>query len=219
LLQLTQDTSILDIGCGVGTLLYFLRELGFKNLLGIDPFNKKDVEYPNGVKILKKEISEVDGQWDLIMLHHSFEHLPDPKKTLETVFALLNAGGDCVIRTPIVPCYAWEYYKEKWVQLDPPRHFYVHSIESIEILGNQSGLSLYKVIYDSTSFQFWGSEQYKREIPSMDLRSFWINPKGSIFSKNEIAAYDKQATLLNEQGRGDQAIFYLRKMDSVRGNG
>jgi len=105
-LQLTQDTSILDIGCGVGTLLYFLRELGFKNLLGIDPFNKKDVEYPNGVKILKKEISEVDGQWDLIMLHHSFEHLPDPKKTLETVFALLNAGGDCVIRTPIVPCYA-----------------------------------------------------------------------------------------------------------------
>jgi hypothetical protein len=36
------------------------------------------------------------------------------------------------------------------------------------------------------------------------------NRKGSIFAENEIAAYDTRARSLNEQGRGDQTIFYLK---------
>jgi SAM-dependent methyltransferase len=210
-LQVHKDTSILDVGCGTGSLLYSLRKLGFKNLLGVDPFNSQDIEYANGLKILKKEIHDVKNKWGMVMFHHSFEHIPDPVKTLQTVSGLLAPSGKCIIRIPISSSYAWVHYGVNWVQLDAPRHFYLHSVESMHILADQAKLDLYKVIYDSTSFQFWGSEQYIKDIPLLDKRSYANNPRSSIFSKEQIHDFDKRAKVLNETEQGDQAVFYLRK--------
>jgi len=205
------DTRILDVGCGAGALLYSLRELGISNLLGVDPFNAKDIEHENGLKIQKKWIHAVDGKWDIVMFHHSFEHVPDPAETLETVARLLTPDGCCVIRIPITSSYAWEHYGVNWVQLDAPRHFYLHAVKSMKILADHVGLDLWKVIYDSTSFQFWGSEQYAKDIPLQDRRSYSVNPKTSIFTKDEISTFIKRAKELNETKQGDQAVFYLRK--------
>jgi len=52
--KLNKNSKILDIGCGAGNLLLELRELGFIHLVGIDPYIEKDIEYKNGVKILKR---------------------------------------------------------------------------------------------------------------------------------------------------------------------
>lgn len=141
-IRLTKDSAILDVGCGSGDFLYTLRENGFRNLLGIDPFIEKNIEYKNGLRILKQTISDAKGIWDLIMFHHSFEHLPNPLEILQSVSKLLNKGGVCLIRIPTVPCYAWEHYRENWVQLDAPRHFFIHSPESIKILAGQAGFRL-----------------------------------------------------------------------------
>lgn len=210
-LPLSNVSQILDVGCGAGRLLCSLHELGFKNLLGVDPFNEKDIEYEGGLSILKKNIHEVQGRWDLIMFHHSFEHVPDPKKTLQSASDLLNPKGYCVIRIPIVSSYAWKHYGISWVQLDGPRHFFLHSLESMTIVSSRTGLDVYNVVYDSTPFQFWGSEQYIKNIPLYDKRSYGENPKKSIFSKEEIADFAKRAEELNTTKQGDQAIFYLRK--------
>ena len=188
-----------------------LRKLGMKNLLGVDPFIAKDIEYENGLRIQKKEIKDVDGKWDIVMFHHSFEHISDPAKTLATVSGLLTPNGYCVIRIPIVSSYAWNHYKVNWAQLDAPRHYFLHSVESMNILADQAKLNLCKVVYDSHSFQFWGSEQYINDIPLNDKRSYAQNPKTSIFSKREISAFAKRAKELNERKQGDQAIFYLKR--------
>jgi 2-polyprenyl-3-methyl-5-hydroxy-6-metoxy-1,4-benzoquinol methylase len=58
--------------------------------LGIDPFLEQSIEYENGLRILKKTIREVEGEWDVIMFHHSVEHLPDPLETLQSVTELLS---------------------------------------------------------------------------------------------------------------------------------
>jgi SAM-dependent methyltransferase len=205
-----RDAKILDVGCGTGRLLHSLRELGMNNLLGIDPYNAKDLQYKNGVQIQKKEIREVRGKWDLVMFHHSFEHIPNPLETLKVVASLLNPDGHCIIRIPTVSSYAWKHYGVNWVQLDAPRHIYLHSIKSMQILADQARLSLDKVVYDSSSFQFWGSEQYCQGIPLLDEYSYKINPSASIFSKREILLFGKRAIVLNEIEQGDQAIFYLR---------
>ena len=208
-------SQILDVGCGVGHLLYHLHELGFKNLRGVDPYNEKDIEYDGGLCIQKKNIHDVQGKWDLIMFHHSFEHVPDPIDTLQSAFGLLAPGGYCVIRIPIVSSHAWEHYGVHWVQLDAPRHFYLHSIESMEMLSNKIGFELCNIIYDSTAFQFWGSEQYIKDIPLKDDRSYGINPDNSIFSEKDIALFASSADDLNSVKRGDQAIFYLRKTNKI----
>lgn len=209
--SLRKNSRIIDVGCGSGPFLYALSEIGYKNLLGVDPFIKNDIEYGNGLKIHKKTIHEVYGKWDLIMFHHSFEHMPDFLETLHSVSRLLDDGGICYIRIPTVSSYAWKHYKENWVQLDAPRHLFLHSIESMTILAEKANLVLVDVVYESHDLQFWGSEQYLRGITFTDPRSYFSNPTDSIFSKEEINSFKQKAKKLNSENRGDSAVFFLRK--------
>lgn len=211
-LTINKGTSILDVGCGAGALLYSLREIGMKKLLGIDPYNNENIEYGNGLLIQKKKIQEVNSNWDVVMFHHSFEHIPDPFETLQAVAERLTPDGYCIIRIPIVSSYAWEHYGVNWVQIDAPRHIFLHSLKSLNILANKCGLKLCDVVYDSTAFQFWGSEQYIKDIPLRDERSYSENPNASLFSESEISAFANDAIQLNASKEGDQAIFYFRKL-------
>lgn len=208
---LTENSSILDVGCGSGWILYDLAFAGFKNLIGIDPYIEKDMEYENKVKIFKRSIQEINGSFDLILFNHSFEHDPQPRETMKSVSSFLKPAGVCLLRIPIMPCFAWEHYKENWVQIDAPRHIFLHSLKSLEILARETNLRLEKIIYDSTDLQFWGSEQYQKGIPLFSSRSYGKNRKNSIFSEAEIESFKERAATLNRENRGDQATIYLRK--------
>jgi SAM-dependent methyltransferase len=210
-LRLMQDSRILDVGCGSGSVLYALRQIGFKTLLGIDPNIDEHIHYENEVSILKSSIHDLTGEWDVIMFHHSFEHASDPLDTLHSVSRLLSKEGVCIIRIPIVSSYAWEHYGVHWVQLDAPRHFFLHSVDSLTLLSEKAGLVVENTVFDSTAIQFWGSEQYLRDIPLFSDRSYAVNTSKAIFSKEQIDAYTERAHQLNLEHQGDQAAFYLRK--------
>lgn len=210
-LRLKGQSRVLDVGCGAGTLLHAMRSAGMSQVMGIDPFIEADIVYGNGLRIEKKTLQEINGPWDVIMFHHSFEHIEDQHGTLDRVFALLADEGHCVLRVPTVTSYAWEHYGANWVQLDVPRHLYLHSPSSVRILAEAHGFDLVGTTYDSTAFQFWGSEQYQRGIPLFDEKSYAKNPAMSIFKQEEIEVFARRAAELNAAGRGDQAIFYLKK--------
>ncbi len=211
----TKNWRILDVGCGAGNFLYRLRNAGFRNLLGVDPFLEESITYQNGLCIRKAELSDISGYWDLITFHHSFEHIADPLDTLCTVSDLLKPNGICVIRIPTVDSYAWRHYRENWVQLDAPRHFILHSVESMRYLSEQSGLGMIGVLYDSSEFQFWASEQYVRDIPLRSPESYAENRSESVLTKQEIEHYRKQAGKLNRMRLGDQAAFFFEKDDTT----
>ena len=201
-LNVNKETRILDVGCGAGTLLSTLQKQGMTRLLGIDPFNAHDIEQAGGLRILKKEIHDVEGEWDVVMLHHSLEHIVDQAAVMKSAAALLAPGGCCMVRIPVVSSYAWKHYSTNWVQLDAPRHLFLHSAESMSILAGHAGLSVDTIVYDSTAFQFWGSEQYLRDIPLRDEASYLQNPQASGFSSKDIAVFAKRARELNAAGQG-----------------
>ncbi|MHB8882700.1 MAG: class I SAM-dependent methyltransferase [Thermodesulfovibrionales bacterium] len=207
--------SILDVGCGRGMLLHQLQELGARRLLGIDPFIERDIEYMNGLKILKRSLQSLKNdpgkKFDLIMFNHSFEHMPDPEAVLQASEAVLAETGTVMIRVPTVDSYAWEHYHEHWVQLDAPRHLYLFSRQSLQILAQRAGLGMNDVVYDSDELQFCGSEQYKRDIPLTSAGSYKHSPSPAPFSKAEMDGFKKRADELNKEGRGDMAAFYLAR--------
>jgi SAM-dependent methyltransferase len=209
-LGVTTESHILDVGCGNGrSFLYPMAEVGFQNLLGCDPFIDADIQYNNGLKISKAGIAEVQGTWDIITYHHSFEHVADPLANLTRVAALLAHGGTCIIRIPTASSWAWEHYRTNWAQLDAPRHFFLHSQESMALLGKQVGLEMYDVIYDSHHFQFSGSEKYVADTALIAPRK-----KGLLRllrRKLKKREYKRRAQELNRAGQGDQAGFYFRK--------
>lgn len=209
--SLNRKSHILDVGCGNGDLLYILREIGFENLQGIDAYIDADIERDNGTKIRKATIQKVSGKWDLVMFHHSFEHMPDQLAILKRVAELLAENGVCLINMPTVSSYAWKHYRENWVAIDAPRHLCIHSIESMTLLAEKAHLILQTILYNSIELQFWGSEQYLKGIPLCSERSYGEKPANSIFSENQIKMFKRKAKELNRIKQGDAAAFYLRK--------
>lgn len=197
------NSRILDVGTGSGRKLLSMARSGFKNLTGIDPYIKKDIIYENGVRIFKKDISEAEGEYDYITLHHSFEHMPNPAEVVQHIDRLLDKDGTAVIRIPVGDCHAWKKYGEFWVGLDAPRHFFIHTIKSIEILIEKTSLFLDEVIFDSSAHQFIMSEKY--------MNGLTLFEHDNQFSKKEIRNFEKEAELLNKNKQGDTACFYLKK--------
>ena len=206
---LTENSRVLDVGCGSGSLLYKLRSIGMKNLLGVDAFIDKDIEYANGLRVQRKSIDKVEGEWDCVVFSYSLEHMPDQLSTLSSAARLLAAGGTCYVRIPLSSSYAWEHYGVNWVQLDAPRHLFLHSMDSFELLVREAGLKIGQVIHDSTVFQLWASELYERDIPLLEDGS--RTSPDSVFSSAEMDAFRKKVRQLNRDKRGDQATFYLEK--------
>jgi hypothetical protein len=67
----------------------------------------------------------------------------------------------------------------------------------MEILAQKIDFKIKEIIYDSTEFQFWGSEQYKRGIPLVSDMSYAVNRKKSIFSKKQIREFKKLTKKFN----------------------
>lgn len=203
-LELSRESRILDVGCGSGQLLLRLLNLGFTNLLGVDPYIEEDIHYGKGLSILKRSIAQAPGVWDLIMFNHSFEHIWDQLSTLQHVSRLLSPDGTCLLSLPTVSSYAWERYRTCWVQLDAPRHFFLHSLISMDILSAKANMRVRNYRYNSTELQFWGSELYLRGIP---MKSSRAQP---VATKAELNALRKKAAKLDMEKRGDSVTFYLK---------
>ncbi len=205
-LGMGRDARILDVGCGSGKLLHQMAAIGFRNLSGVDPFLLSEVKNGNGVRIRKCRLEDLAGEkFDVVMFHHSLEHAADPKNTLRTAGLLLALGGKCLVRLPVV-AHAWEQYGTNWVQLDPPRHMWLPTERAMRVLGESSGFRVEQVEYDSTEFQFWGSELYARDVPLAG-----VDPRNltGLFRKSEIARFRERAARLNRDGLGDSAVCVL----------
>ncbi len=108
LLEGSRDRKILDIGCGVGYLLFFLQSQGFKSLVGIDA-NEQLTSIASSNTDAKLHVGDA-GEflrrdcevYDIIFLWNVLEHIPR-EQTVEFLAKLhehLAAKGFVVIRTP-----------------------------------------------------------------------------------------------------------------------
>ncbi len=204
------NARFLDVGCGsTSWWLSDLKELGFHNLVGVDPYISGDIE-ENGIRILKRQLEQTPGLFDLVTLHHSLEHVPEQLETLKSIHSLLSPGGFCLIRIPLVSSKVWEEYGVDWVELDAPRHLYLHTTKSIEHVANQAGFRLIYRSWDSTEFEFLGSEQYRQDIPLMAENSFVVNKDNSNFTYREVAKFKMLADEANKSGTGGRGCFFFQ---------
>jgi len=203
-LAISRDARILDVGCGAGALLDRLARVGFTNLFGVDPFIAADGQTPFGVPLMKRDLSEVMEQFDLIMLNHSLEHVPDPIATLKIAREKLAVEGVCLARVPTTSSEAWDTYRADWVQIDAPRHTVIHSRRGMELGAQRAGLRVEQTFDDSNLGQFMGSEAYRRGVAVTDPRIL------RMFGPKRIWEWEKRAVQLNRVSRGDQTGFVLR---------
>lgn len=193
------DFRILDIGCGNGIMLNKMRMCGFESLTGIDPFIQADIHYSKGCNIYKQTIEQVQGVFEIIMMHHSLEHMSDHHMVFQNLGRLIAPGGHILIRIPVFCQYFFEQFGKYWLQWDPPRHYYLHSLESFELMCRQYGFCIKKRFWEDTQWTFKASEQYR-------FKDLGIPPT---MTEQEIFEIDLK--LRNEQ-RSDSCGFILEKV-------
>jgi SAM-dependent methyltransferase len=200
-----RQTNILDIGCGNGRLIRQLYYSGYKNVMGIDPYIENEISF-GSAKIYKTDVCSFipDKLFDLVMMHHSFEHIAEQHETLQSIRKIIKPDGLLIIRIPLCDCFAFRKYSENWFQIDAPRHFFIHSVKSMQFLSDKHGYILDKIIYDSNESQFLDSEKYCRDI---------ILSQQIPVAAKRLKNLKKQAEILNNLGDGDMACFILRKTD------
>lgn len=205
-----KDTKrILDVGCGAGAALCSMAANGVKNPVGCDPFIDSDITYENGVKIFKKSIHEMEGQFDIILLNDSFEHMSDPHEVFESLKRLLAPKGVVRMTLPIFPNFAFDQYRENWYQLDAPRHIILHSPKSLNLLAEQHEMRIARFVFDSNNSALLRSYFYQKGI------TFFKQDPNEIFkyfTKSELVEINKKVDAANRAGKGDHAtVFFAHK--------
>lgn len=207
---LGRGARVLDIGCGSGKLLVRLRHAGFSRCLGVDPFVHESLHYANGAEVRRQSVFELaagsEERFDLVMAHHSLEHMTRPHEVLAAAASLLAPGGWMLLRVPVAGGHAWRHYREHWFALDPPRHLFLPTPASMRHLAARAGLRVEAIRFDSTLQQFALSELYRRGI-SLDSPHL----ERGVFARRQLARWRAQAAALNAAGDGDQAAFFLRR--------
>lgn len=202
-------SRVLDVGSVTGLRLLEMANDGFTDLTGQDLFIPSDLTYENGVRILKRPLEAVEGVYDLIMLHHSLEHMSQPLHALETVRRPSSQNALVWVRIP-VRAWAWRQYGMDWVGVDAPRHHFLHTEKSFRLLATQAGFEVIGLDYDSGALQFWGSERIRQNLLLMERTPDGFRSREYLFERREMRRFKRRARQLNRRRDGDTACFYLR---------
>ena len=203
---INKNSSILDVGCGDGKFLTILKKGGFKDLSGIDLFIDES-NMQKGIKIFQSSLENFNPgrKYDLIISNQAFEHMDHQLENLKCFENLIKDNGIIVIRIPVKTPPFWNKYGVNWYQLDAPRHFFLHTIESFKILCNKTNLVIENIIFDSFEDAFLPYEKYSRDISTRDKE--WNQFK---LDEKTIKEFKKEVRNLNKNNEADQAIFVLK---------
>lgn len=117
---------LLDVGCGDGCLLYYLKQRGWQT----EGVEFGDVIYGRetlGLSIFQGVVEDApleEKSFDVVSLFHALEHLPDPRGTLAHLFSLLKPGGRLVLEVPNFGSLDAALFGPHWVGVSAPLHLY-----------------------------------------------------------------------------------------------
>ncbi len=161
---LKNNDKILDIGCGNGRFLQHLLKYGDFQLYGTELESnsaKRAARVPEinlEIGHLTKNTFEKES-FEVITMFHVFEHLTEPKKTLEIISNIIKNNGTLIISFPNISSLQSKMFKGKWLHLDPPRHLiFFHAKDFIKVLETY-GFILIREKYISTEQNVYGMIQ------------------------------------------------------------
>ncbi len=180
----------LDIGCGQGVFLQLLRREGWKvqgTELAEEPARRARQA---GIPVLLGEIQEGqfgEGSLDLVTLWHVIEHLRGPAGMLRRISLMVGKKGLVALSTPNVKSTQARVFRERWFHLDPPRHLYLFSPETLDRLMAQAGFRMIYLNHFSLEQNPYGWVQSaldRMAFPGGALYSFLKSPPGRKRPKN-----------------------------------
>lgn len=138
-----KEAHILEIGCGSGMVLLSLSQKGFIHLWGTDMSDASANALSQKSILFKRADIEkkfpYTRRFEIIILNQVLEHLLDPKSVLAACRNHLSNRGKIIIITPNSKSFALEVFRKYCNGINAPRHVFIFSFRSIEIMRKKLG--------------------------------------------------------------------------------
>ncbi len=192
--SLAPRSRILDVGCGRGVVLGELADRGFE-VHGVEMSSAaaRGADPRARIRIAPRlaDAGYESDSFDEVVIWHVFEHLDDPRGTLEEMRRILRPGGRLIVAVPNFSSAQARWAGPAWFHLDLPRHLHHFPLDALRHLLRVTGF----------------------EVESTHHFSLRQNPFGWIQSAlNRCTSLPRNGlyTLLHRRGSGSGAPFASR---------
>ncbi len=155
--------SVLDFGAGEGHLVNALREMGLA-AEGIEtsPFGRVAARRMYDLDLRAEVPADLCGQFQLVTLIHSLEHVADPLGTLTALRAAVEPGGIVFIEVPHAGSVDMWWPRRRREILDLPVHLYHFVPETLVRVVERAGLRVVEIRLSNSDILEWALERRAR---------------------------------------------------------
>lgn len=144
-LEASEGGRLLDVGCGNGSFLDKMRQLGWE-VAGVEPDGEAVAIARErlGLEIFKGALDEArfpDESFDAITMNHVIEHVPDPIGLLKECYRIMKLNGRLTIIIPNITSFGHNKFGEHWRGLEVPRHLTLFSPAALQTCAESAGFT------------------------------------------------------------------------------
>jgi SAM-dependent methyltransferase len=134
---------VLEIGCGDGQSLAQLRARGW-DVQGqeVDENAADRARRTFGVTVFCGRLDQAgfrNGEFDAVVMSHVIEHVHDPFGLMREAKRVLKREGHLISITPNTHGWGHARFGTRWYGLDPPRHLFLFSRNTLEHMARACG--------------------------------------------------------------------------------
>ncbi len=137
---------LLEVGCGLGFLArHFQRDGWQAQAVDPDPLCARHATEVLGVPVVGATLAETlipDNHYELALLSHVIEHVPDPLATLRELHRIVRPGGMVVMETPRFDSLAFLLLGRHERSMACEGHLYFFTRATLVALAHRAGFEL-----------------------------------------------------------------------------
>jgi 2-polyprenyl-3-methyl-5-hydroxy-6-metoxy-1,4-benzoquinol methylase len=170
--NLTNQSRILDVGCGKPTFLACLRSHTSAELIGLDFSDegwKNEKQNYNGIDLRIGGVANLrkEKPVDVITMWHYLEHDYQPQQHLKQLLHVVHPQTYLIIEVPNFDSYTRRKFRQYWSGYHTPRHTALYSPNNITLLMKNSGWQVEQVLTYGTLDPYtlhWMSRMEKKGV-------------------------------------------------------
>lgn len=151
--RLVGGGKVLDVGCGRGLTLKFVRDLGFDAIgLELSDIAAAHARDTLGLDVRTEDFLSANVEREsfaAIIFWHSLEHVADPLRALDRAYDLLAPGGVLIVAVPNFGSIQAHVSGREWFHLDVPRHYVHFTARAVQRAVQSRGFRIIEVAHFS----------------------------------------------------------------------
>jgi len=159
-----KGARLLEVGSGMGHLIGSLEDTFETYGMDLNHWavkqSKAVIKKTNLQTASAQELPFKDGVFNVVIIKHIVEHLPDPKKALREIGRVTEKGGTLILATPNLDSLLKPWKGDKWIGYQDPTHISLKHPDEWSYLIEKAGFDLVDIFSDG----FW-DVPYVRFIP------------------------------------------------------